>query len=68
MLTVQFVRDVELGSAVANLLDSPVGVVLHARRENHNLVVLGHLLQEFLCERPDKDVFGPLIEVHQSLI
>ena len=38
------------------LVHDPVGVLLHARREDDNLVELGHLLEELMAERPDQEI------------
>lgn len=54
MLTVKAERN-ELTRWI-KLVNDPVRVLLHTRREYDNLVELCHLAQEFLTERPDQEV------------
>ena len=54
------------------LVHNPVGVLLHARREDDHLVELSHLSEELMAERSDQEI-GLLIVtivdvVNKSLI
>lgn len=64
MLAVQAVGD-ELFVWV-ELVNHPIGVLLHASRENYDFVVLCHLPKELVAEGPDEEVrlvAGPLVNV-----
>lgn len=53
---------------LVEVVQDPVGVLFKPRRENDQLVVLGHLAYESLRVRPGAVVPTPLVEVHESLI
>ena len=67
MLAVEPVRDV---LRLVNGVQDPVGVVLHGRCEDHDLIDFRHLLEELLAARPDsKRAFaGILIVMYKSLV
>lgn len=68
VLPVQPVRDPLVW---VELVQHPVGVVLHRGREYDQLIELGHFLQECFAARPHSEIafaFAVLVVVDQSLI
>lgn len=53
MLAIKSVRYMFL---FVNLIQHPVGIVLHSSSEDHDLVYLTHFFQEFIAARSDKEI------------
>ena len=45
------------------LVNDPVSILLHTRREYNNFIVLGHLTQELIAEGPDQEVWLALVTI-----
>jgi len=59
VLPVKSVRD---SAFLVQKVQHAVCIVLHSRCEDHNLIKLGHILQELVGSRPDQEV--PLVAAH----
>lgn len=53
---------------LANMLQSPIRIVLHSRREDHNIIEVGHLVQELRCIWPHHHLLALVIIMQQSFI